>query len=416
MSEAGHGATKTELDDEVEVFGLEQTKTQSRKTAREAGRSASGASLPRLSKQSIEGKAEFGDKAGQLAEVAAFRALAHAAQSIAEELGEQAKQRGVRVVSSGELWKSDFAYQRVDAGLKRYNTALGELISTLDGTYAGADGAPTPDRGLASLGFTPAALSLPAAAVGAAADLMSMFRSDYRFAAREVANDHAALLSMLVAKLNVAGIPVALEDSMRVGSHVLGRLDEVQSLRDSLEALRIHCQLVQMAVLQQEIDELDGAIGSLEAPEAGGETATELSEKTERRRGLRERILGIETAARQASEAITSCDEFIAAVTAVPPKGYPIIVLAARQGELLEDATKSALLLYPRTVSIGGETITRRRIFGTSIRFYGTAVVSYLLLDLSSGEVKGGTAASACEIKYSTLFNRVGRAAVRSLD
>jgi hypothetical protein len=140
MSEADLSAANIELDEEAKALQLEQAKAQSRKAIAESQRSALEARLPAMPKSPIEGKAEFGDKAGQLAEVAAFKALTHAAQLVAARIAEQTGERGVRIVNSDELWKSDYAYHRVDSGLNRYNTALEELSKTL------GDARPRPSR------------------------------------------------------------------------------------------------------------------------------------------------------------------------------------------------------------------------------------------------------------------------------
>jgi len=415
MSELGRSAPIAELDDEARALHLEQTKAESRQAIAEAQRSAVEAWLPKLKSSPIEGKAEFGYKAGQLAEVAAFNALAHAAQEVASRIATDAAEHTVCIVNSDEMWKSDFAFHHVESGLQRYKTAIENLRAELARGRPGAVAAPTPDRGLASASVVSAALALPAAAVSATVDLIGMFRSDYQFSSREVTKDQSALLSAIVAKLNAAQTPVAvaIQDFRRVGDDLFKRLSTIQEQRDTLETLMIRTELAEAAPLRREIDELNGAIDRLEAARAGGGLLSELSEKTERLRRLCAQLPPIEVAVQQARSTIASFDAFVALVTAVPTKGYPLIIAAARQAQLI--GKDAPFLLCPNVVSIGGETITRHRFFGTSIRFFGTAVVSYLLLDPDTGYVRGGTSRAACEIRYNSFRNRVGRITTQSL-
>jgi hypothetical protein len=164
----------------------------------------------------------------------------------------------------------------------------------------GPAGAPKSDRGLASPNVVAsAALALPAAAVGAAVDLMGMFRSDYRFTAREVPKDRSALISAIVASLNSASIRVAMEDFRRGDDDMFKRLDKVQERRDRLETLTIRCEVAQISPRRSEIDELDAAIGRLQAGGAGGGLMSEFSEKTQRRRDLLDQLPPFEAAARK---------------------------------------------------------------------------------------------------------------------
>ena len=121
-----------------------------------------------------------------------------------------------------------------------------------------------------------------------------------------------------------------------------------------------------------------------------------------------------------AEAAIASFDSFATAVTTVAERSaHPPLVAAALRERLHAPDDEHTHVLFVGLKSAGGETITRRSLFGRSgeVGFLGGAHVSYLLLNVERNRtVAAGTQSLCRNLKYNPGDSRVHPATWVELD
>jgi hypothetical protein len=412
-----------DLDDEAKQLKLRQAKAESRKAIAEAERATLASALPNP-KVVAQGKADIGQNAGYLAELASYYALDGAAAQIgaalASRLGEEPV---VALVADADLITAGWMAAQVISALDTFEKAV-TAAQTAVNSLSPISGAGGGHQGPAPAATPGAAAAVPAVAIGAVADVFGLFRSDYAFTARIIAKDPPALTTAVLTALQSHGGLTVIVDGMRLladEDSVLTRLNKLRAARDELAALRTARGASVSEPAKRRIADFTDEITDLQrsAPADAAlpaDAMTRIATVRTQRRVLSDALAPAAALLAEAEQLLTRIDAFLNEVTAVPAGGgYPPALGAALQNRATQDGRKATHLLHLRLSSMGGEVITRRWLFSTSIKFLGGAAVSYTVLDVATGKLLGGSAAATTSVRYSTWLNRIGNITTSAL-
>jgi len=416
----------------------ESAQAKARKEAADADKAqvdAKLAGLPTVELKPREGKVELGDNVGLIADLVAHAMLDKAATRFAQQLevvlaDERAK---VLLVDSPDLIGSDWPHKAIDSQLRRELQALTELKGRLSVGEAGGGGqldglmleretgVVTSARLFTAAGL-PGALAIGkgiSAAVGAAADVASLLRGDYEFAARPVSIGSAPLFAAISRRLIPHAKVVNLDGFSTLGkSKLFAMFEQVMLLRSEVQLLAVAAKEEELAPADRVIERAKAARETWNAAlgnkEISAETLAELRRATLE---LEEQVdsgdltsqPGTRALVAAAEAAVTRIDSFAEAVTKAPKSGYPPLIAAAIRERLHAKRNGYTHVLYAAIESSGGETIVRKGFLKSRVRFVGGAQVSYLLWDVRRKRmVAADTASVLGEVKMKLGMAREG--------
>jgi hypothetical protein len=412
LAMADADSAETPLDEEAKRLKLEQVKAVARKAIAEAQKATLAAQLPSGDTKPLEGKVEVGAKAGIVAQTVAYSLVENAAKGIAVKV--KARLAGVTgasvlVVEDRRLVATDWPYEVIRGQLEHERAALDKAADLLEGTLP-----KKPDRKMDMFTVTAAGVTAVAGVVGAAAGVAGMFRTDYSLAAREVAIGTTPLVAAVARELLAASVPVTVDAFGIAAGAVIRDFWAARDRRLEVERLALALKNTRVLPADRRIEDRRAELKDATAAYHKGLGA---EKKPEGLPELRQRMESLETSIRTEEDAaapsralaaaaealIARFDAFATAVTAAKPGDYPPLVAAALREPLHSTPAGHTHVLYVGVEASGGETITRRSLFGKSgqVGFMGGAQISYLLLEVGRNRtVEAGTLALLGHLPY----------------
>jgi hypothetical protein len=351
---------------------------------------------PAPTSKPLEGKVEVSDKSGFFGDLLAYAAMERAVDSLANVVPETAK--SVLLVEDRNLVGSEWMKTLMEGQIEQHALALEDALSKLG-----------QDKREVMADSVPGAIAAAPLIVGAVADLVGMFKTDYAMHGRDVTISTTALLAETTGKLAARGIDVKIDTFAFIAESAM--LTSFASLREKLTNLRnavARLNEIEVVPRQLEIDDLTKTIDAVEkawakAVEDG--KATDPSPALDRLAKLRadrkEAAGGLapfKATATQAAAVLAAADEFVkAAVTATGTAPPPILAAAVRQR--LQGVTH---VLFVATAAAGDEAVTRHGLFAKSgiVGYIGGCNVSYLILDVAADKVTGGSGSWVGHTRY----------------
>ncbi|HEX6552922.1 MAG TPA: hypothetical protein VF026_09195 [Ktedonobacteraceae bacterium] len=449
----GSVSSDTKDDPEYQRLDLAAKKAEAQKRIAqaqqavvEAQKSTLKAYLPSYESKPLEGKVTLDAKAGSLAELVAYESLKEAASKIAEKVKDvTARHCKILVVEDRSLVTSDWPYRSIKETLQQHSSALQQVGAQLDAVLPESELAEEAD--VADFVGLPALGAIVPSVVGAAADLVGMFRSDYAISGRDIKLASTALVAATSAELTAGKLPISVQvDGFHLleGSQVFKGLQDVREMCNKLELKKMELEGKvapaerYIADLRSEVEALRAAyvkaLADCAAEDKANRLKASLSEARKRLKdqGEKERSVSRARALITLTETrIAAFDAFCKAITTAPDKGYPPLIAAVLRealhpafqptqtgdsvtktdGRQNQDAVNQSeeqgggsiprdgsneewYILFLSIDSSGGDIITRHGLFGSShqVGFLGQCQVSWMLLAPRTGLiVQGGT-------------------------
>ena len=309
----------------------------------------------------------------------------------------------VLLVADRQLVAGDWAYVMVRDRLDAFVAALAGASASLGASLAGAGAAvgEAPAGTHESLAAAGTALTSASALIGGVADVVGWLRSDYSITARDVTIGTTPVAAAVAGTLLEQGHEVSLDGFATIGQSQVG--DDFRGAleaRDTLELLVAQAGSVVVEPAKREADERRTALAAISAAIAATlQAGNAIEELVARETSLRQEIRGLDLASASAAALVADAtallkrfDAFTAEVTAAPDggPGYPPLLAAAIGERLHGEAPRHGYVLFAAVEASGGETITKRWLFGRpQVRYVGGARLSYLLLDVARNVLSG---------------------------
>jgi hypothetical protein len=401
------------IADEKARRDAKEAEATTRKAIAEADAAAIKAYLPDKDPtlKPLEGSVSgLDDKAGIVAETAAYALFMRAAKLFVKQVKDKLDKDNARVlvVTNPELTVSDWPYHAIRQQTDRLSKELDEVLKILVNANSVAsepesvteeeepvteDEEPVTEEDMvAGLPVLAAASALPVM-VGAAADIAGYFASNYTVAGRNFQVKTEPLVAAMAGALAEAGVRVVVDGFhilpetttiMISYDAVLGARWKVVSARLELEQGKLARATADMERCKAEFTRRQTELSAIEAAtpvdepkrkEARNqlEQAAEELHKAETATGNLQSLVEVAKAAEQRVDAL------VTTVTAVPANGgLPPIGVATRY-ETLHEVTH---VMSVAVSSSGGETqVRQRRFFAPTLRYVGSCTLSVLLAE-----------------------------------
>ena len=196
MADTDQQDPKIDLDDEAKQLQLDEFKAKARQAIADADakRAATGLYTPKS--EPVKGETTLGDDSGSLLAVVALRGLDSAAKRIADAIKDHVG-TGVLIVEDRALALSDAPHKEITERLSVFEESFKTAQQNLALSAAQAQAAVVKPQVAPVLAAGAAGMS----AIGLAADLVGMFKTDYSVAGRKVNVQYAALAAAVAGKL-----------------------------------------------------------------------------------------------------------------------------------------------------------------------------------------------------------------------
>ncbi len=366
-----------------------------------------------------EGTVTLDEKAGYLSTIIAYRAILRHADAVAQAVSDLHLQEArIMLVDSIELAAGDVGLLQLDAHFKAWaeelqslNNALEELLEQ-EKPKALSSVVPFVLPALAGLfgALNPATLApLLLGTVGATADLLGYFKTDYNISGRDVSVSDMAVRARVAGK--ISGVSVYLQDFYRIDiSPLINQLNTLVRARGALQhnLVQVHSQVIDPLALQiagftAGIEQRQAEIKRLKSPVDAQRMAKlekEIADLQEKLRLTTSHKQTPDELAAQAAAAITLFDTFRKELTAVTDKGLSTLVRAA-----LRDYWKAlgiTHLLYVTVSSAGGEIVTGKNWFlgKPQVGYLAGGAVTFLLCDLTGAICAADTFTGTDYLKF----------------
>jgi len=349
-------------------------------------------------------------KSGSVVGIVALKGLTAAAEGIADAVGNVVGANAtVLIVEDRALALSDAPHAEITGRFavfkQRFEAAQQALVPPPP-----PPGGPPGIQPLAVgvLAAIPEVTTAASGIVGLATDVVGMFKSDYSVQGRDVTLGYAALAAAVAGILNANGRTIVIDGFMDLhDTTTLVSLNQLLEVRAQLEALAQQRQAAELDPTSAEIDALNARItaatGTYDKAREAGKTQ-DMSNAQALIAELRGQLAGKESAAylqlkacvAAATALITSFDQYVTAMSAVPDgQKYPPIVAAAlrdvlHEGIRVEDGRKTVgYVLYLEVTGAGGDLITRSGLFSSNrkVGVVGALQATYLLIE-PAGKVR----------------------------
>ncbi|MGO8906597.1 MAG: hypothetical protein ACLQMH_13380 [Solirubrobacteraceae bacterium] len=349
-------------DEEAKQLALEQKKAEASKAIAEAQKATLAADFPASETKPLEGKTAVGTGVGLVAQLLAYKLLGPAATDIANALkSELDADASILIVEDRALIASDWPYTAIREQLKGYEQLIEALKQRLE---------PVPSGRAPRVAIGPVVAGA-AAVIGAAATIVGMFRAEYSITSKDVKIGTTPLVAAVARQL--------LKDH-QVEVDQFALLQDTGIVQEFWETYKKRVELEQASAAHKG----PAKDKAQQAPEIAEAEAT-----------------------------IKQFDAFVtAAITASKGANYSPLVAAALREALHGDEPKHSHVLYVAIEGTGGETVTRRSLFGRSgqVTHMGGAQVSYLLLDTKENKtVAAGTDTLFGHLSYDLKKNEAGK-------
>lgn len=389
-------------DPKVQEARIAEAIAKANQGAAEAKQNTLKAGLPEAStSKPLEGKVDVDEKSGFLGDLLAYAAMERAVDSLINAVPETAK--SVLLVEDRNLVGSEWVKVLMEGQIAQHTSAIDSALSAV------ADPGESGDESKKRMLFGSALLTAAPLIVGAVADLVGMFKTDYSMHGRDVAISATAVLAETAGKLAGRGIDVKVDTFAFIAESGIvtsfaGLREKLTSLRNAVARLNEGEVLPAQLVIDDLTKAIDGAekawAKAVEDGKADGAALAETRlEKLRQERAEKVAALAPRKAAHaQASAVVTAADEFVkAAVT--PPAAGPPPILAAAVRERLEGVTH---VLFVGVAAAGDDAVTRHGLFAKSgiVGYIGGCAVSYLILDVAAGKLTGGSGSWVGHTRY----------------
>lgn len=366
-------------DQELKELQLEQKKAQARQAIAEARKATLLAQLPTSETKPLEGKVDVGAGVGLVSQLLAYKLLGFAAAAVAKVVRESVEHEGaggarLLIVEDRSLVANDWPYEMIRRQLDGHAAMLKLAVQQLETAVGPLE--PRADRETTTLRKSVGALAgggvalatVLTAMVGAVAGLAGMFRTDYVISSRDVNMGRTPLVAAVAQRLLEAGAPPIEVD-----------VDQFRLLKDSRIIKSFWDARKDRMELELLNTKLKERLLSHEKPPEGASATSGL--------------------AAYADAVMTQFDGFTTgAATATKEGAYAPLVAAALHERLHGDPECEGSVranptlthvLYVGIEGQGGETVTRKSLFGRSdvVDYMGGGEVSYLLLDVRENKL-----------------------------
>jgi hypothetical protein len=374
--------------------------------------------FPASESKPLSGATEVKDGAGYPAELVAYSLLDDVTSSITTALRRADAQR-ILLVEDRALLDSEWPYLTVTTQIDSLVAQIADAMDALkpDAKQAGAP--PQPVQPLAEFApaLVPPALQLLAAApkaVGAVADIIGMFRTNYTMASRTMSAKGTPMLAQVAANLRNADASVnVIVDSFATVSKTSPLLERIRRLdadrreltRASVEVrARVATTTEQVAALKKDREATSAALIKVLADDKAGER---LSGRLEE---LDARIAKVQSEGSRETNVVTLVDTVLAAVASfmsaalsAPPGGRaPLLAALARECiHLGEGGPSHVLFVSLDTVGADFASPASQLKDTKHVKYIGGMQVSFLLYSLNKGHVVA--AGSERRVKHATL-------------
>ncbi|HEU5106555.1 MAG TPA: hypothetical protein VFU11_12025 [Solirubrobacterales bacterium] len=385
------------------------------KAAVEAAKAATDARFPASKAKPLEGTVKADEKGSFVSDLIAHAMMRRAGEEIRNGLRPVLKKDGMRVllVSSPDLIGSDWPYLAITSELQQERRELEDIRALLQSdvtvvveeTRRELEAGPQEGLrllvapGLMGASEISQAVQAASSIVGGVAEIAALFRADYEINAREISIDPTPLLAAVAHFLMDKVEEVNVEDfSLLKKSKLIQEFLAVARLRTEVQTLATEAKAERLAPADRRLEQAkaaraayedavsDGADGNHANPKALFGRMSELEGMVARD----DRDLASDRAEVAVAEAaVKRFDALSEKVLKVPDKeGYPPLIAAAlREG--LHTRGGHTHVLYAGIDSTGGDSISRRSYFRSSMRYLGGAQVTYMLWDVQKEKLIG---------------------------
>lgn len=413
------GTTTEEVDPIVEALEREKKIAELKKAIAEAEKAELAAKLPTTEGSGVTGSVTFGEGSGYFAEMLAYQAMIQAAGRVADGLPNPASSpEQILVVTGDDLAKTAQLWEIANARVEDANGRIGALIDRYKEDYDFA----APE--MAAAAFTTAA-----AVLGAAADIVSFFRSDLTVTARTVSIPPSALIAATSAKLRAKGWRPVLPGSSLTKTTLFGKIEALLASRRQLAERRrvledkLQPDLTKLATKNLELEHAKADLTKATAAQPADAAAMAAAET--KVRGLQQSVLPLATKKGRWEKVAAEIDATLAATDALVKalleggEGRPSAVEAVAAADAVKSKSTVKILRLEAS-SQGGEMHVSKSPWRTRLTYVGGVAVTYLLLDhygavLASGVIAQPIAKSVKAKDAATGLTIGGRGSAATL-
>jgi hypothetical protein len=356
-----------------------------------------------------EGEVKVGDKVGYVAELVAYAQTQRAGQDIASAFPETVQPQRVLVVENRAMAAAYWPFALLAPDLDRYVTGLDAVIAEVEAELAkpppalpDTGGEPEETEREKSLLVAGAAAAIPSL-VGAAADIVARFRTDYSVTSREVKMGSTPLVASVVSALISKGVPVVV-DTLRTlsRSDLVTKFHRANAARLALVRLRHRLAEERLAPIKARLDAVTLQHKDTSARETEEDRPALLTQLTEAIGEHRAAMGTAQALLANVDSLLIAFDAYAKAVTTAPDNATAPLLAAALYECLNGVAPEVSHVLYVGVDSSGGEMIIKKGLFRQSgkVGFVGGCQVSYLLATADGAPIAAGTQAYASHLTY----------------
>ena len=363
--------------------------------------------LPQAHVKPISGEASVNEKSGYVGELVTYSALDNALSDVADAVEAQ-NPSGVLIVEDRALLHSSWAWESISSEVGR----LGQNLDQLRESIAAFDAPPVVQYDAynfvaptAAIALVPAVAGLISAAgaapslLGAVADVVGMFRTEYATAGRSMSPQGTPVVVEMSRLLRSRNVVNAVDGFMLTkNSKILADIESLRQVRADLDQdLSQHRQAVLLD--QAKVDATRPEVEAFRAAVIKAASAETLSEQLSKHyREAEQRLVAAQRAVAARSALIGHADKILASLeaflvgisTAAKEGGDPPLLAALLREALFTprgDEPPMSHVLFVSLDSIGLDIVDAGKRLKTDEEqmFVGGLQVSYLLLDVRSG-------------------------------
>ena len=346
---------------------------------------------------------------GYMAELIAFQAMQRCAAETAERINDKLPgDARLLVVDTLAVAQGDFPRLLVQSQFDQYKKSFQEQQDKIEeqlqqeppAAESEPEGKFVPEFAPA-LGAAFTALSVAPQVLGAAASLLSYFKTDYTIKSKTVTLADSALRAAVAGKIDKGQTRV-------LDFYLAGDSRLIKQYMALLEG-RFKLELAKTTYSEQVVNRLAGTIEEIKEQLKKLQDSKKEEERTAADQakitGLEKEIPRISAQKGDAEQIVARCtaliskfDEFVTLVTAKSGDEQPLLLQAAVRDHIL--AVGTTHLLYLKVESKGGESITKKSIWtrGGETAFLGGVAASYILVDVTGAVLSADTISAASEL------------------
>lgn len=347
------------------------------------------------------------DEAGYMAELIAYQAMQRCATETANRINTKlANDAEILIVDKFDFAPGDYPRLLIQSQFELYEKSFQGQLDRINALPAAdakdAEGKLIPELALAPvIGAAFTALSVAPQVLGAAAGVLSYFKTDYASKKRDVTLEDSAFKAAVAGKINDINVRI-LDFHLVTDSRILIQYVSLLEQRFTLENSKIVLSDKVVIGHSGKIEEFNAQLAKLKEAKKPEERTEDEKKQLENLEGAIARATSAKGDAEQvAAETdllLKKFDDFITLVTTKTGDDQPLLLQAAMRDHILEVGTTH--LLYVKIESKGGEAMTKKTLWtkGGDTAFLGGVAASYILVDVTGAVVSADTISAASEL------------------